>query len=220
MTGLDDALRLAEALCARICHDLSSSLTVIGGSLDLLQADEQLREEAQDLALEATAAMQHRVRFIRAAWAGGGDTLSIQEALALAEGLPGAPRVTLNLDSLPPSTVFPSHAGRALLGLMFMAAESLPAGGQITIIGTPNDMVMLVDGPRAAWPAHLAECLADDAAILAAIDQPRTVAMPLAILFARATGMEVSILLSSGSQAGPPPLRIRDSRIGPANSAD
>ena len=210
MSDLTDALRLAEALCARVCHDLSGSLGTLGGMLELMHDDGVDRHEAQALASEAALSLQQRLRFIRAAWASSSGPLSIQETRSLAAGMPGAERITLDLDALQQDVPLEAATGRALLGMLSMAAESLPSGGRIAVLGSERDMIFVLNGSKAAWPAQLADCLRDDDAILAAISQPRGLSMPLAILLARNAGLVLSFVLPSGAAlAGPPPLRMQ-----------
>jgi histidine phosphotransferase ChpT len=210
VNGLKDALRLAEALCARVCHDLSGPLGILGGMLEMLQEETVDRSEALTMASEAATSLQRRLQCLRAAWGSNPGPLSIATATILAEGLSGAGHLRIDFDGLSSDTEFEPEFGRALLGLMLLAADSLPAGGRIAVAGSPTDLVVRLDGPRAAWPPGFAECLRDDAALVSAWDRPRGLAIPMALLLARQAGAEVSLLLPTGpADAGPPPLRLR-----------
>lgn len=210
MSGLNDALRLAETLCARVCHDLSGPLGTLGGMLEMLQEEAAEQPETLTLASDAAESLQRRIQCLRAAWGSNPGPLSIATVTTMAEGLPGANRLTVDLRALPPGTEFPAEIGRALLSVMLMAADSLPVGGRIAVMGSATDLIVRVEGPKAAWPAGLPDCLRDDAAILSALDQPRGLAMPIAILIARNTGVDISLLLATGRADGaPPPLRLR-----------
>ena len=60
--------------------------------------------------------------------------------------------------SLPPT-------GRLVLNILLLAAESLPGGGLIALSGSPaSDVLVTIDGPRAAWPPGFAACLTDETA--------------------------------------------------------
>jgi Histidine phosphotransferase C-terminal domain len=68
------------------------------------------------------------------------------------------------------------------------------------------DIVIVIEGKRAAWPEHLSEVLADPAAGLAALDSSRHVQMPLTALIAREAGVTLSLMVPTGSV--PPALLI------------
>lgn len=207
LADLTDAVRLAESLCARICHDLSGSLGAISGMLELLQEAAPAADETLEVASEATASLQHRLELLRAAWGAAPAPLSLDALRSLAAGLPGARRLTLDLDGLACGDFAP-EVGRAVLALLMLAAGSLPLGGRIILNGSATDLVVLIEGPKAAWPAELAVMLRDTPRLVAAFDDPRGLALPLAILFARAAGLRLSPLLAAGRGTGAAPLRL------------
>jgi histidine phosphotransferase ChpT len=204
-----DTIRLAATLCARICHDLSGTLGAVSGMLELLQDRTTAADETLALAFDGALAMEAQLRLLRAAWGANPTPLALPALRALAAGLPGAHRLVLDLGGLPVDSVFPSDVGRAALALLLLAAGSLRFGGQIVLAGSPVDFSLAISGPHAAWPSDLGACLRRDAAIRTAFDDPRGLALPLAILFARSTGMRLSLLsTTSGSGTDPPPLRL------------
>ena len=71
MTGTSEALRLAELLCARLCHDLSGPLGALIGVLEVAR-DKQPDSEALALAEETAVQLAQRLKLLRAAGAGMG----------------------------------------------------------------------------------------------------------------------------------------------------
>ncbi len=209
MADLTDALQLAESLCARICHDLSGSLGTVSGMLEMMQENATAEDEPLTLARESATALQQRLELLRAAWGAAPGPLSLAALRTLAAGLPRARKLAIDLDGLRADGGLAPEAGRAVLAFLLLAADSLPLGGRIALTGAPDDLIVLIHGPNAAWPSGLAACLRDDAAILAACASPRDLALPLAFLFTRAAGMQVSLLLASGGNGTvPPPVRL------------
>jgi hypothetical protein len=96
-----------------------------------------------------------------------------------------------------------------VLNLLLLAAEALRGGGTLRLSGAPDgELLIRIDGPRAAWPAGLAACLADEEAAWAALDDPRALQAPLTALIARQAGVRLSMLLPSGIAGGVPPLLL------------
>src|SRR5689334_19894346 len=105
MPGTQDLLRLAELLCARLCHDLSGPLGALVGILDLA------REEAPDsetvrLAEETAGELAQRLKLLRAAWGRESEDLDKERLQEFAPGLLSGRRVRLDLGGLAPSRLF------------------------------------------------------------------------------------------------------------------
>ncbi len=200
--------QLAEALCARLCHDLASPLGTLMNTLELMAEDPASVAEALPLANEAAQGLAGRVKLLRAAWSGGCGPLDAAGLAALAAGLP--PRVTAELGGLRPG----EHAGpaaRVLVNLLLLGAEALPRGGVVSLSGQPGgDILVAVQGAGAAWPPGLWAALADPSAGLGAVAvEPRDVQPCLVALLARAAGLRLSALMPGGSGASPaPPLLL------------
>ena len=90
---------------------------------------------------------------------------------------------------------FPPHSPACCSNLLLLAADSLNGTGTVTLAGTGTDLVVAIAGPRAAWPAGLAASLANEAAAWAALNDPRTLQMPLTVLLARTLGLRLGALL-------------------------
>jgi histidine phosphotransferase ChpT len=203
---MDDRVRLAELVCARLCHDLSGLLGSLIGTLELLACDGEATE-AVSIAVDTAAALGRRLKLLRAAWANEAEPLDLPRLASLAEGLANQ-RIALDVSALPPTTVFPPAMGRLVLNLLLLAADSLPRGGLLRLDGNAENLIARLDGPNAAWPPGMAGMLADEAAAWAGLTEPRSAQAPLTALLARHDGLHLSLLLASGPATPAPPLRL------------
>lgn len=207
MTGMNQSLRLAELLCARLCHDLSGPLGAVIGVLEIAR-EEQPDSETLALAEDTAVELGQRLKLLRAAWGQDGDDMDAGRLRGLADCLSSSRRVRLDLAGLEPDAVFPPPAARVILNLVLLAAESLPGGGIVALSGSPGgSILMTISGPRAAWPAGFAICINDEtAAWEAMMIDPRRLQAPLTALFARGYGFRLSMLMPAGPMGEAEPL--------------
>jgi histidine phosphotransferase ChpT len=209
--AMRDKLHLAEILAIRLCHDLSGPLGTLMGALELLSEDPESAAEAVPLAHEVSQSLGKRLRLARAAWGGATPAMNVAELAAMAEGLHQR-RVTVNLDGLDPAHVFPPMAARMVLNVLMLAAESLPAGGVVSLTGDRGDVIAAISGPRNAWPSGLAAMLADEDHAWNALRlgsgavSSRGLQAPLTALIAHAGGLRLSLLMAPSAEAAPPLL--------------
>lgn len=192
---------LAELVCARLTHDLSGPLATISGAVELLSLeDEASRQEAMQLAGEATAQLAHRLKYLRAAWGAGGQELTVAAVAAMAGGVLGGGRVVLDVARVAGADRALGPLGRVLLNALLVAAEALPRGGTIVCAGDPETQLVLQPvGEGAAWPRGLAGLIAGEDPLAAAAEAgPRGIAAPLMIALARRDGVAVSMLMGPG----------------------
>lgn len=199
------ALGLAEAMAARLCHDLGGPLGGLAGALEVAMEDAGSREEALAIATEGAAALARRLRLLRAAWGGSCGPLDAPALARLAEGLP--PRVTPDLSGLGRARLGEGLA-RLALNLLLLGAESLPRGGVLRLSTTPAGLEATLDGPGGRWPALLSGPTPEDAWRDAS---PRTLQGPLTAMMARAAGLRLVLadaVLMAQAQEGPgvPPM--------------
>jgi histidine phosphotransferase ChpT len=173
-----DPLALAGVVCARICHDLASSVGALTGTLEL--AAEEGDREALDLSITLAREVAARLRLLRTAWGADAD---VPRLATLLPGLPGAERLRLDTSALRAEA---PESLRLCLSLLLVAAAGLPRGGDMRLSGADDRLSLAIEGARAAWPAPLAACLASEAALVSACESPRSVAVALACLQARA----------------------------------
>lgn len=212
MTGMNETLRLAELLCARLCHDLSGPLGALIGVLEVAR-DEQPDSETLALAEDTAVELAQRLKLLRAAWGHDSDDLDVARLRGFADCLSSSRRVRLDLAGLESDAVFAPPVGRIVLNLVLLAAESLPGGGIVALSGSPVDSILVtISGPRAAWPAGFALCLNDETAAWEAIlTDPRRLQGPLTALLARGLGLRLSMLMPAGAMGDAevsPPLLL------------
>ncbi|HET8995133.1 MAG TPA: histidine phosphotransferase family protein [Acetobacteraceae bacterium] len=207
MTGRHDALHLAELLCARMTHDFSGSIGALSNLLDLAFDQPERAAEPLALASETAGQLVRRLKLLRAAWGPPMEPFPLGRIHDLALGLAQS-RCCVNLEALAGGTEFSMEHGRLVLNLLLMAADGLPSGGEVALRGCAGDLVLVIAGQRAAWPAGLAACIADPDSAWSMLEDPRKVQTALTVLLAASLGMRLSLLM--GPEAGGvPPLRIR-----------
>jgi histidine phosphotransferase ChpT len=212
MTSMNESLRLAELLCARLCHDLSGPLGALIGVLEIAR-DEQPDSETLALAEDTAVELGQRLKLLRAAWGQDGDEMDVPRLRGFADCLSSSRRVRLDLAGLAQDAVFPAPAARVILNLVLLAAESLPGGGIVALSGSAAGGVLVtISGPRAGWPAGFAATLHDEAATWQAIlADPRRLQGPLTALLARGLGLRLSMLMPAaamGEAEISPPLLL------------
>jgi histidine phosphotransferase ChpT len=199
-------------MATRLCHDLAGMLGTVSNAMELAAGDPAMAAEALELAQDGARQLGRRLRLLRAAW-GGSDAMAersigIQELRDLASGLPVGRRVTLLLDNIPPTRSFTPQAAQLLLNLLLLAVESLHGTGVASLSGGERgEVVVSIDGPRAAWPADLAMLLADPLAASPALAQAERLPQSLLVaLMAERAGLRVDMLLSAETEQAPPLL--------------
>jgi len=197
---MNDSLRLAELLSARLCHDLSGLLGSLIGVLEIAR-EEQPDSETLALAEETAVELAQRLKLLRAAWGIDGEELDLIQLQTFADALSNSRRLRLDLNGLDPDAVFPPPASKLVLNLLLLAAESLPGGGIVALSGSPaSNVVVTISGPRAAWPAGFSNWLVDEAAAREAVTKnPRHLQGPLTALLARAHKLHLSMLMPAGA---------------------
>jgi histidine phosphotransferase ChpT len=191
------ALRLAELLCARLCHDFSGPIGALIAAAELLGEEGVDPAEAGAAVLEAAHTLSRRLRYLRAAWGVGGSSSTPAELLELADGVPGQGRVRLDLAALPLDAPLGPGLSRTLLSAILLAAEALPRGGTVRVLADAEGgrLMLLPEGRQAAWPAGLAGALSGGTLADAT---PRTLLGPLTATIAREAGFALSLALAPG----------------------
>jgi histidine phosphotransferase ChpT len=199
-----NALRLAELLASRLCHDLSGPLGGLNQALELAAPNVAPGDEAFAVARQAARELMYRLRFLRAAWGPSGFGLDVGSLRVLTF----KPGVTCDVDGLPADVSFAPEMSRVLVNVLLVAHESMPQGGRIALSGASDDVYIAIEGPGAAWPVGFGLYLADADAAAAAICDARAMQAPLTALLAHGLGVRLSMLLGRGS--GAPPLRLSE----------
>ena len=159
---MHDPLHLAELVCTQLCHDLSGPVGSLMGASEIAAA-EAGGSEASKLTADAAVLLGRRLRILRAAWAGDVGPMNVPELREFAVGAVAGRRVEVELSGLDPSSVFSPGGARVLLNVLLLAVEGLAGSGRLAVGGsTGGDVVVTIDGPRAAWPGGFVTCLADE----------------------------------------------------------
>jgi hypothetical protein len=94
-----------------------------------------------------------------------------------------------------------------LLNLLVVAVEAVAGEGIVAVRqAASGDVLVLIEGPRAAWPVGFAALLTDQAAALSAVLEAEASALqaPLSALISHASGIRVRVLLGpEGSRPAP-----------------
>jgi histidine phosphotransferase ChpT len=132
-------LRLAQLLCARVCHDLIGAAGAIETGVDLLAEESADRADICDLIGLSGRQLNRRLAFYRLAFGMAGsasDTRPLAEAKRLAAGFLDGGRVGLRWQ-LDGASVEEGRIGagetRLLLCAILVAAEGLHRGGSLTV---------------------------------------------------------------------------------------
>ena len=191
-------LALARLVGLRLCHDLSGVAGTVGNALEML---EDSGDEAASLAVEAAGVLRRRLLLWRALLGGQGEAAP-GALLALLEGQLAGGRASADSAAIDASVMVPEPMVPVLLAAMILGGEALPRGGVVRLAGDPRrEMVVLPDGPRAAWPAPLLRAVAGGAPLNDGSGRD-VMALWLAAT-AAAGGVRLGLALPPGEGAGP-----------------
>jgi hypothetical protein len=201
MAGTLGALRLIERTAVSLCRALDDTAR----ALDQALPTKNRPAEAGSVAA-AAGVLINQLQLWRAAWGPAEDPVPLDRIIALAKGLPN--RVTVDVGALPGDMVCPPQLGRIVLNILLLAADSLPAGGQIVLAGAIDDLFVRIDGPTAAWPAGMALCLAQEAEAQSALTDGRDLQMAVTASLAHATDIRLSALIAPAGHIEPAILHL------------
>ncbi len=207
--GKSAALAFAQTMATRLCHDLAGMLGAVTGALEMINEDATMIADALPVATDAAGVLAHRLRMMRTVWGAPGERFGVAELHDMARGLPLGRRTSVELSGLAQDRVFSALGGQVLLNTLVLGVECLGGAGVATLIGErTGDVLLRIEGKRAAWPEGLGEMLADRAAAEAAsrLAGPRDMQAAYTALLAHDAGIEVSMLLAPEGDAIPPLL--------------
>jgi histidine phosphotransferase ChpT len=204
-----DPLELATLLCAKFSHDLSSLVASLTGILELIVETQTDIDEELSLAAQTGRELSSRLQLLRAAWAGLTEPVETSELAALAQTAIGSRKIRLDTRGLAPGGYVQPAIARVTLNVLLLAVESLPQGGLVVVSGDPEqDITIQILGHNAAWPPGLARSLSDHDYACSLIADPRTIQLPLTAMIARATGVQISMMMAANATSTPSPLLI------------
>lgn len=137
--GNGDDLKLAELLCARLCHDMAGPVGAAAAGAELCDdLDGPADPETLALVSQSAAGAAARLKFFRAAFspaasapqssAGLVDLIRAYLATQVSGASPG-----LALEWRVENAALDGATARLLLNLVLLAKDALPRGGQITV---------------------------------------------------------------------------------------
>ena len=190
--------RLARLVGLRMCHDLGGVAGTVGNALELLGG---AGGEAAEIAMEAATVLRRRVLLWRAVLGGQGEA-SLETLLGLLAGQLSGGRATAEVAGLDSAWLVEEEVVPVLLAAMLVAGEALPRGGVIRLSGRPGqDLVIMPEGMRAAWPSALLRAVAGGSA--AAEPTSREVLSLWLTAMAASTGIRLDLALPPGEGIGP-----------------
>lgn len=198
LAGTLDALRLIERTAVSLCRALEDNVGALGRTV--------LTPTETGSAASAVGPLINRLQLWRAAWGPAENPIPLDRIITLAKGLPN--RVAVDASALPGDLVCPGPLGRILLNILLLAADSLPAGGQIILAGSIDDLFVRIDGPAAAWPTGMALCLAQQAEAQLALTDGRNLQMAVTASLAHATDIRLSALIPPAGHFEPAILHL------------
>ncbi len=150
------AAELAALLCSRVCHDIAGPTSAMGAALSVLDDEgaADMRDDAIDLLRTGAVSIRNKLEYARvcfgAAGSRGGE-MTIQEIRAVAEPMFADARADLVFKT--EAGALDKSAGRVLLNLIWMAIESLPRGGTVTVEASASSdggarLRIVASGPR------------------------------------------------------------------------
>jgi histidine phosphotransferase ChpT len=195
---------LAEALTARLCHDIAGPLGAVEQGLDLLAEDSGDREVRAFLEASARSAA-HRLAFFRLAFGPQGPARRLDRAElgSILTDFLADRGICLDWPGDDAFAELPADLIALLPRLMHLAAGALPRGGTVTLAVPPEADVTLgvmACGNLASLPAAIRDALNQGIAGDAfASPSPRTVTAYLAGRSCHAFGMAIDIREGEGA---------------------
>lgn len=168
--GLAMDLRVLELLCSRMAHDLVNPIGAVANGLELLEeGDTSVNGDAIALCRQSTGRASALLQIYRSAYGtvGSQPSFTVEEARRLAMEFVAGGRCTLDW---PSAMDLPGRAGagKLLLNLVLLAAESLPRGGAVAVgqsaTAAALTIAVMASGSGARLSDDVSAALAPDAA--------------------------------------------------------
>lgn len=202
MDSLSD-IRLAELLCARLCHDLAGPVGAAAAGAELFE-DLAGTADRETIALvaQSAAGAAARLRFFRAAF--GPAATTPQPAASLREAVEAylrtqvsaaSPGTSVEWDSDAPG--FDGEAARLILNLVLLAKDALPRGGVVTVTARGDRLAVSAQGEPTVLGDEARAVLLDGAEP----QGPRGAQAALAMLLARRRGGGLKVAFTAGGLA-------------------
>lgn len=169
----DDKLdpRVAELLCARLCHDLISPVSAISNGVELItEMGESVGAEAMSLIGGSAGEASRKLQFFRIAFgsarSSSGQSATLADARAGFLDLPVGERISLGWAPSPELTRdVPREATKMILNLALTGIDCLAGSGRLDIATQDVPQAVRLDlvasGDRAKLPEEIATAFSD-----------------------------------------------------------
>lgn len=130
------AAELAALISARVCHDLISPISALGAAVGVLDDPSagDMREDAMDLLRSGVGSAQAKLEFLRLAFGAGGSHPGVIEMTEIRRIADAAfTHSKPDLVWKPETGGLNKTAAKTLLNLIWLAVDSAPRGGAVTI---------------------------------------------------------------------------------------
>jgi len=132
-------VRLAEALCTRLCHDLTGPIGAVNNGAEFLEEEGfDMQHEAMELILNSAAEAVHRLQFYRQAYGriNDGGEACLEEKRETVENFFSTTRIKVDWPQTHTDSANVSVSqklARLILNLLIIASATLIRGGTISI---------------------------------------------------------------------------------------
>jgi len=135
------ATDLAALLCSRVCHDIAGPASAMGAALSVLDDDDaaDMRDDAIALLRNGAGQIRAKLEYARVCFGAAGSrggAMALSEVRALAEPMFADARADLAWKT--EGGEISKAAARVLLNLIWLAVDTLPRGGVVTIEATAS----------------------------------------------------------------------------------
>ncbi len=140
-TNAPTAAELAALLCSRVCHDIAGPTSAMGAALSVLDDESaaDMRDDAIDLLRTGAVSIRNKLEYARVCFGAGGSRggeMALSEIKSLVEPMFSDARPDIAWKT--EDGAIDRTAARVLLNLIWLAVESLPRGGTVTIEATSS----------------------------------------------------------------------------------
>lgn len=167
--------RVAELLCARLCHDLISPVSAVSNGVELMaELGDSVGADAMSLIAASAGEASRKLQFFRMAFGSArgssGGNASLADARVGFLELPVGERITLGWQQKPElARDVPREATKMVLNLALSAIDCLAGSGRLEVHTQDGSqavrMAMVATGDRAKLPEEIAVALSGSAAI-------------------------------------------------------
>jgi histidine phosphotransferase ChpT len=150
------ATDLAALLCSRVCHDIAGPASAMGAALSVLDDDDaaDMRDDAIALLRTGAGQIRSKLEYTRVCFGAAGSRsgdMALSEIRALGDAMFGEARADLSWKT--EGGEIPKTAARVLLNLIWLAVDTLPRGGTVTIEASASGdggarLRVVATGPR------------------------------------------------------------------------